>query len=193
MSAPNPNDANASQPQQPISPMPPSLSPEQLTEIANGLRDSSAKRREGTIRRYQQMPERDDRIAYQLQEMAQSDPVDYVRAAARAALATKPPAAMIADPTLGIPTGLSIELRKNILANEIQKYIKDGFRVQSQTDTTAQLVKPKRLSCLLAVILLLLMVLPFLIYIIWFAAQKDEQVYIEVDENGKVKTTKHKG
>lgn len=45
---------------------------------------------------------------------------------------------------------LTTEERSNLLQREIQKYVKDGWRVQSSTATTAQLVKPKKFSFLTA-------------------------------------------
>ena len=85
---------------------------------------------------------------------------------------------------------LTTEERANILQREVQKYIKDGWRVQSSTPTTAQLVKPKRFSFLFFVILLILMVLPAILYVVWFAVKRDEAVYLSIDEYGKI--TKNK-
>lgn len=85
---------------------------------------------------------------------------------------------------------LTTEERANILQHEVQKYIKDGWRVQSSTPTTAQLVKPKRFSFLFFVILLILMVLPAILYVVWFAVKRDEAVYLSVDENGKITRNK---
>ena len=81
---------------------------------------------------------------------------------------------------------LSIEQRKDILQREIAKYARKGFQVVSQTDTTAQLIKPKSFSCLLAVLLLLIVLLPLVIYLIYYASKIDEAVYLEVDARGGV-------
>jgi len=80
------------------------------------------------------------------------------------------------------------EMRRNILEQEVQKYVRKGYRVLSQTDTSAQLVKPKRFSFLVALVLLLLMVLPFLVYLLWYMAAKDKTIYITVDTQGRVQT-----
>jgi len=81
---------------------------------------------------------------------------------------------------------LTIDQRRAILEREILKYVRQGYRVAAQTDTTAQLVKPKQFSCLLATILLLLILLPLIIYIFIYMASKDQTVYLTVDDQGKV-------
>lgn len=92
------------------------------------------------------------------------------------------------------PRIISVEQRQMILGQEIQSYIKQGYRVVSQTSTTAQLVKPKRLDCGVAVLVLLLSIITlgivFILYLIWYVAQKDQQVYIDVNEYGKVNAVK---
>lgn len=75
------------------------------------------------------------------------------------------------------------------LQKEINRYLKRGFRVVAQTPTTAQLVKPKQFSCLIATIATLLAILPLLIYLFWYAAQKDETVYLRMDGD-RVRVTK---
>lgn len=81
---------------------------------------------------------------------------------------------------------MDIEQRRAILDREIQSYVRKGYRVLSQTDTSAQLVKPKKFSLILAVLLLILMVLPFVIYLLMYVAAKDKTVYISIDSDGKV-------
>ena len=81
----------------------------------------------------------------------------------------------------------TIEQRRAILQQEINKYVKQDYRVVSQTDTTAQLVRPKKFSCLIALLALLIVVIGFIIYLIYYVAKRDDQIYIEVDENGKVR------
>jgi hypothetical protein len=82
--------------------------------------------------------------------------------------------------------GLSIEQRREILQREIHKYLRRGYRVISQTDTTAQLVKPKEFSCLWFLINMLLLI-GWIFYLAWYWSKRDTQVYIEVDINGSVK------
>ena len=82
---------------------------------------------------------------------------------------------------------LSTEERRGILEREIKKYVRRGYRVVSQTDTTAQLVRAKKFSCLWALLWLLVFGIGLIVYLIYYAAKRDDQVYIEVDERGKVK------
>jgi len=79
---------------------------------------------------------------------------------------------------------LTIENRREILQHEINSYVKKGYRVISQTDTTAQLVKPKKFSLFWAIIGILI------IYLLWYLAKRDKQIYIEVTLTGKVITRK---
>jgi hypothetical protein len=79
---------------------------------------------------------------------------------------------------------MTTEMRRNVLEQEIQSYVRKGYRVLSQTDTSAQLVKPKRFNLLIAVICLLLAVFPFIIYLLMYMASKT--VYISVDPQGRV-------
>ena len=95
------------------------------------------------------------------------------------------------------PPKYTLEERRATLNKGIEKYVRGGFRVESQTDTTAQLVKPKRVSCLWVTIMLILSLLLvglilLLLYFIWYIVQKDEQVYLQVDENNKLHETKRK-
>jgi hypothetical protein len=85
---------------------------------------------------------------------------------------------------------LSIAERKAILDAEVTKYVKRGFRVQSRTDTEAQLVKPKKFSFLWAFLWLLLFGVGLIVYLLYYWSKKDEQVYLQVDEYGKVRRTK---
>ncbi len=81
---------------------------------------------------------------------------------------------------------ISIEQRKEILQKEIRKYLNRGFRVLNQTDTTAQLIKPKSFSCLIAFLFFMLFVVGLIVYIIIYLSEKDEQLYIEVDKCGNI-------
>lgn len=77
-----------------------------------------------------------------------------------------------------------------LLAQEIQRYVKQGYRVVSQTETTAQLVRPKKFSCLLATLLTILTAGIFLLfYIFYYAAKSDETIYLAVVDN-KIKVTR---
>jgi uncharacterized membrane protein len=75
------------------------------------------------------------------------------------------------------------------LAFEIQRYIKKGFRVTTQTNTTAQLIKPKHFSFLWAFLWFLLAGIGLLVYVIYYMAKKDEIIYLQV-VNDQVTITK---
>ena len=75
------------------------------------------------------------------------------------------------------------------LAHAVQGYVKAGYRVTNQTAITAQLVRPKRFSCLWATLWFLLFGVGLLIYIFYYMSKKDEIIYLQVVD-GKVKTTK---
>lgn len=76
------------------------------------------------------------------------------------------------------------------LQQEIQHYVKQGYRVVSQTPTSAQLVRSKRFSCLIATLGALLLLIGLLIYLFWYMSQKESIIYLSVDERGQVKVTK---
>lgn len=82
---------------------------------------------------------------------------------------------------------ISPEQRREALQKEINKYVSRGFRVVSQTDTTAQLMKPKTFGFLWALAWLLLFGVGILVYLFYYWAKKDETVYLQVDEEGRVK------
>ena len=78
----------------------------------------------------------------------------------------------------------TLEERKHILTQEIAKYSKKGWHVVSQTDTTAQLLKPKRFSFLWAVLWTFVFGVGLLIYLFYHWAKKEQTLYLTVDENG---------
>jgi len=82
---------------------------------------------------------------------------------------------------------VTLEQRRAALQREINGYLKRGFRVVSQTETTAQLLKPKTFSLLWALLWFLLAGIGLLVYLIWYWAKRDETVYLEVDDRGRVK------
>lgn len=83
-------------------------------------------------------------------------------------------------------SSLSNAERSAILDKEIRAYVKQGYRVISRTDSTVQLVKPKKFSLIIAIICLLLAVLPFILYVLIYMASSDQTIYLEVNERGKV-------
>lgn len=81
---------------------------------------------------------------------------------------------------------LSLESRRAALDQELGQWSRRGYRVVSRTDTTAQLVKPKRFSCLWATLWFLVFGVGFLIYLFYYAGKKDSVIYLEVDPLGRV-------
>jgi hypothetical protein len=79
-----------------------------------------------------------------------------------------------------------------MLQERIDRLVRDGYRVVSQTETTAQLVKPKVFSFGAALIALILGVFPLLIYLFVYAAESDRQLYLRLAD-GKVIETKSGG
>jgi tetratricopeptide (TPR) repeat protein len=83
---------------------------------------------------------------------------------------------------------LTIQERSAILDRVIRGYQKSGYRLLSRTETTAQLYRPKQFSCCIAVIMVFL-VIGIILYLLYYLTKKDETVYLEVDQYGRVKTT----
>lgn len=72
------------------------------------------------------------------------------------------------------------------LQAEIDRYVKRGYRVVSQTDHAAQLVRPKHFSFPLFVLFLLLFAVPALLYVLYYLGKREQTVYLTVDERGRV-------
>ena len=86
--------------------------------------------------------------------------------------------------SLVAPRTVNLEERSAILQRIIVKYVDLRWRVVSQTQTTAQLTRDKRASCLVALLLCLLFILPAILYLLLYKGT--ENVYLEVKENGQV-------
>lgn len=84
---------------------------------------------------------------------------------------------------------MEISERKAILEKCIAYYVKSGYRVNSQNETSAQMVNPKKFSGCLASILVLTFVVPFILYLLYYLSEKDKTVYLQVDELGKITIT----
>lgn len=82
---------------------------------------------------------------------------------------------------------LDFARRRQILEKEVASYSRRGYRVVSQTDTTAQLVKPKQFSFLWATLWLFVFGIGLLVYLFYHWSKKEEVVYLMVDEYGRVK------
>jgi hypothetical protein len=75
------------------------------------------------------------------------------------------------------------------LRAEIDRLIRDGYRVVSETETSAQLVKPKAFSFIWALIWFLLLGFGVLIYIFYYMAKKDTVVYLTTGPDGSIQQT----
>jgi len=65
------------------------------------------------------------------------------------------------------------------LHEAIAFYHSKGYRVISQTPSSAQLVKKKKLNFILSVFLFLFFIVPFIIYLLWYASQKEQLVHLQ--------------
>lgn len=83
---------------------------------------------------------------------------------------------------------LTIKERSAILDNVIQGYLRSGYRVVTRSDTYAQLYKPKEFDFCTALIMVILVV-GIIIYLIYYITKKDDVVYLQIDEYGRLKTT----
>lgn len=66
------------------------------------------------------------------------------------------------------------------LQAHIDWYVKQGYRVVSQTETSAQLVKPKVFSLVWAILWFLVAVVGLIVYLIYYASKRDKTVYLTV-------------
>lgn len=76
------------------------------------------------------------------------------------------------------------------LEEEVGEYMRCGFFVRHRTETTAQLVKPKKFSFVWALLWFLVFGVGIVVYLIYYAAKRDEGRYVEVNEYGAVKATR---
>lgn len=93
---------------------------------------------------------------------------------------------MVQPAANSIPVPGSPSYRRAILQRQVDSYVRGGFMVVSQTDSTAQLRKPKQFSCLWAAIWFLFFGVGIVVYLIYYASKQDELVFIEVNESGQV-------
>ena len=64
------------------------------------------------------------------------------------------------------------------LQEHIDWYVNQGYRVVSQTDTSAQLVRPKTFSFVWAFLWFLCLGFGLIVYLLYYAAKKDKAVYL---------------
>lgn len=82
---------------------------------------------------------------------------------------------------------LTIEQRREILNRQVAAYSRVGYRVVSQTDTSAQLVKPKSFSCLWASLWFLFFGIGLLFYLFYYWGKSETTLYIAIDEYGRLR------
>lgn len=85
---------------------------------------------------------------------------------------------------------VTLEERRAILQGRVNRYVAQGYRVISQTETNAQLVRPKRFSFIWFIIFIITLI-GWLVYLFYHVLLKREiQVYLTVDERGKIQETR---
>ncbi len=72
------------------------------------------------------------------------------------------------------------------LKAQISIAVSRGYHVVSQTATTAQLIRQKTFSCLIATLALLLFGFPFIIYLFYYLSKKDDTVYLDIETQPSV-------
>lgn len=76
--------------------------------------------------------------------------------------------------------------RSEPLEREIESYLSRGFRVLSRTDTTAQLIKPRRYDPTWGCLGFLTFGVFWVIGLLVFLMSKDQLVYLSLDASGQV-------
>ena len=72
------------------------------------------------------------------------------------------------------------------LQQAIDNYIRRGYYVVHQTETSAQLRRPKRFSCFWASVWLVACGVGFLFYVFYWASKSDDSLYLRLDEYGEL-------
>ncbi len=83
-----------------------------------------------------------------------------------------------------VDTPISDTKRRQILQRELMNLSAQGYIIQYQSDTMAQLRKPKNFNYFVALLGLLFWGVGLILYLLYYAVQKDTLVSIEVDEYG---------
>lgn len=78
------------------------------------------------------------------------------------------------------------QARSAPLQQTIESYLRDGFRVISQTDTSAQLIKPRRYDPKWGCLGFLTFGVFWVIGLLVFLLQKDQLVYLSLDASGQI-------
>ena len=76
------------------------------------------------------------------------------------------------------------------LESQIQAATRKGYRIQSRTDWTAIMVKPKKFSFFFAVLWFLALGIGLVVYLLWYAAKRDEVIYLSARDAHATKRMK---
>lgn len=82
---------------------------------------------------------------------------------------------------------ITMEQRQGILEEKIIEFTQQGWRVNNRTETSAQLVRDKKASCLVAVLLFTLGIVPGILYLAIYPGTNS--LYISVNQFGRVHVT----
>lgn len=81
--------------------------------------------------------------------------------------------------------------KQDPLDSTIERYLKQGYRLDSKTTDQAVMVKPKKFSFLWAIIWTFFTFgFGIFVYLFWYMSRSDQYVYIHRLTNGKIHTTK---
>lgn len=94
-------------------------------------------------------------------------------------------------------SSVSTSERQGILQAEIDRLLAKGkawdtghgrWRLMSQTETTAQMVRPKTFSAAIAILWFVFVpVIGLIFYVIYYAGKRDQHLYLTVDDIGELK------
>lgn len=92
-----------------------------------------------------------------------------------------------------IPQQLTIDQRRAILQSRVVEAVRDGWQVVYQSDTTADLARPKRFNWPIAIVAgVLTLGLLFVLYVAEYAMAQGESAHVEVSPTGEVIVQKAK-
>lgn len=77
-----------------------------------------------------------------------------------------------------------------LLAQTISQYIRAGFRVVSQTSTSAHLIRPKTFSLVWSLLWFLVFGIGLVVYVLYYVAKHDAVVTIQIDPAGRLSVTR---
>ncbi len=83
-------------------------------------------------------------------------------------------------------TGIAARIGKPGASKPLQEhinwYVGQGYQITAQTETSAQLVKPKQFSLIWALLWLLVVGVGIFVYLAYYIAKKDKAVYLSVSD-----------